>query len=381
MNFSAVYGHSQIKKDLISSVSNGRMAHAQLFIAKKGVGALNLALAYATYLLCENPGEENACGHCSSCRKNDKLVHPDLHFSYPTTGKSVSTDHIKEWRAIILEKGYFGLDDWLNSIGDDNKLGNLSKDECKSIISRLSLRATQGGAKVMIIWLPEFLGKEGNRLLKTIEEPRGNTYFLFVTEAPDKIIQTILSRCQLINLAPLDDDSMYRYAEANMDIGADSLRSAIFMAEGSITTLHDVAQESNKWMASIFIDWLRVCFRGKPKEMVEWVESINTGRSKRASYYFKMGRKDLKVFLQYSLFFFNELIYLLMDQNDRSRLQGEVLETAQKMGSVFSIEDIVQIAPFIEKMIYHVERNGHPKILFLNASIRMHRLMRYGDSL
>ena len=146
-----------------------------------------------------------------------------------------------------------------------------------------------GGAKVMIVWLPELLGKEGNRLLKTIEEPRGETYFLFVTEEPDKIIQTILSRCQQIKLGPLDDDSLHLYAKQHMDLDEESREAAIFLADGSITSLIELAQDSNKWIAKIFIDWLRVCFRGKPKEMVDWVDSINTGRSKMLIIILKWG--------------------------------------------------------------------------------------------
>ena len=179
MQFQQVIGQGKTKEILRSMISSDRMSHALIFLGSEGCGKLALALAFAQYVLCSDKQENDSCGKCSNCIKSAKLVHPDIHYSYPTVGtKVVSTHLLPDWRKAMLENPYLNANQWLQSIGAENKQGNITKDECVEIIKKLSLKIFEGSHKILIMWLPEYLGKEGNRLLKMIEEPPPNTLFL-----------------------------------------------------------------------------------------------------------------------------------------------------------------------------------------------------------
>ena len=378
MLFKDVLGHDKIKQHLIESFEAGRTAHAQIFLGKEGNGALALALAYAQYLLCETPLEQDACGQCSACRKAQKLVHPDLHFSYPTIGsKAISTDFIAPWREIVLENPYLNIHQWLEKLGAENKQGNITKDECVSIVQRLSYKALEGKFKIMILWLPEYLGKEGNRLLKLIEEPRPNTVFLLIAEQAGKILNTILSRCQLVNIPRLDDELIAQTLEQKHQIVADKAQTIAYLAEGNYNKaqllLHDIDDNN----AKLFVDWLRVCYQGKPKDMVQWVEGIVSGKHPSKNFFSKMGRKDQVVFLQYALYFLKEFLSLQLGGGQlKVRLQQAELATAQNMLKVIGVHQLQNLIVLFDEMTFHVERNGNPRILFLDASIQMHHILR-----
>lgn len=383
MLFKDLLGHHKIIKHLIQSHRAGRTAHAQIFVSKKGSGALPLALAYAQYILCDSPLPNDACGLCPACKKNKKMVHPDVHFSYPTIGtKKISTDFIKEWREAVLQNKYQGINEWLEKIGAENRQGNINKDECVSIVRRLSLKASEGGYKVMILWLPEFLGKEGNRLLKLIEEPRPNTLFLLVSEQSEKILNTILSRCQLVNIPRLKDELIAEQLQFKFDIPTKKAETIAYLAEGNYNKAVRLIEDVDDNNALIFVDWLRVCYQGKPLDMVQWVEAIVSGQHPNKNFFQKMGRKDQIAFLQYALFFIKEFLALkLGGQKLGIRLQKTELTTAKNMLKIIGMEQMQQMITLFDEVAFHVERNGNPRILFLNTSIKIHHILRKQTSL
>ena len=229
VQFEKIIGQKGTKEQLIQMVQHNRLSHALLFLGKEGSGALSLALAFAQYIACEqvngkikktNPeaslfGEatpeiaepldmHDSCGVCSACTKANQLVHPDIHFSYPVIprksgDKPVSTDYINEWREFVSINPYGNVYDWLQFIGAENKQGNITSEECNDITRKISLKSFESEYKVLIIWMPEYLTKNGNKLLKLIEEPPPNTLFLLVAENEDLILPTILSRTQVVS--------------------------------------------------------------------------------------------------------------------------------------------------------------------------------------
>ena len=184
MYFKDIIGQEEAKERLIQNVKEGKIAHAQLFCGGQGIGKLPLAIAYARYLSCQNPNDEDACGKCPNCVKFDKLVHPDLHFVFPVVKKksskeTVSDDYLPEWRELLKETPYFNLPMWLQAMGTENQQALIYVKESDEIIRKLSLKSSQGGYKIMIIWMPEKMNTEcSNKLLKLLEEPPAQTLFL-----------------------------------------------------------------------------------------------------------------------------------------------------------------------------------------------------------
>src|ERR1700740_2732515 len=206
MQFKHIIGQEAVKQKLLGTVADNRVSHAQLFLGPEGSGSLALAVAYAQYLSCEDRQPDDSCGVCASCRKYQKLVHPDLHFSYPFFAKDkndTALTFIEQWREALTGNPYLSLDIWRSYLDAENKQANINIAECHQIIKKLSFKPFESVYKVLILWLPEYLDREGNSLLKIIEEPQPNTLFLLVAQNQDQILNTILSRTQLIKIPAL----------------------------------------------------------------------------------------------------------------------------------------------------------------------------------
>src|SRR3984885_2909521 len=231
MQFSQVIGQQQVRDNLTEMVRQNRLSHALLFLGHEGSGALPLALAFAQYVVCErrDSSSADACGVCATCVKAGRLMHPDIHFSYPVIPKKagdkpVSSDYSSEWREFIQQYPYGNAYDWLQFIGAENKQGNITAQECNDINRKLSLKSFESGYKILILWMPEYLGNEGNKLLKLIEEPPANTLFILVAENEGQILQTILSRTQLVKIPALDDSDVEAGLEATQDISKEKAK-------------------------------------------------------------------------------------------------------------------------------------------------------------
>ncbi len=365
MVFSDITGQEAVKASLKQMASGGRMPHALLFLGPQGSGKLALAIAFARYLLCEQRAEE-ACGQCPNCVKAGKLIHPDLHFTYPTVGsKAGSNQFIAQWREAIAHNPYMDVNEWLQRIGAENKQGNITKEECLQIVKRLSLKAFESHYKIQLIWLPEFLGKEGNRLLKIIEEPPEHTVFLLVAENQELILNTILSRCQIVHIKALSDEEVEEGLRRQKGLSPTEARSIAYLSQGNYHEALQLAEQREGSHAARFLDWMRQCFRGKPVDMVNWVDDFA-----------KLGRENQKHFLQYALHFLREFSVLKVNEQARIRLQKDELETARNMAAVLELDQVEQLAKLFSDCSYSVERNANPKVLFLDASIQMHKIMK-----
>ncbi len=223
MKFSDIIGNADVARALASMADSGRVAHAMLMYENEGCGALALALAYVQYLNCSNPHDGDSCGECPSCRQMSKLIHPDVHYVFPVNkgpktsdDKPTSESYIKYWRELAIANPYFVEADLQKAIGIESKNGLIAVAEAKSIISKLSLTAVSDGYKAVIFYLPEKMNQEtANRLLKMVEEPPEKTLFIFITHAPEKVLQTIFSRCQSIRVMPLTKDEAERVKALN----------------------------------------------------------------------------------------------------------------------------------------------------------------------
>jgi DNA polymerase-3 subunit delta' len=375
VSFDDIIGQDRVKSFLIQLAASERVPHALLFLGNTGSGNLALAIAFAQLLQCEqrNTGitidatdPQPACGVCSACRKAAAFSHPDIHFSFPTIGASaVSTDFLKEWRKFLAETPYASGNEWLQRLSAENKQGNITKDESNAIIKKLSLKAFEGRYKILVMWLPEYLGKEGNRLLKLIEEPPDQTIFLLAAENQEQILNTILSRCQLVKTDLLSDEDVAMGLEKQLQIDPELARQIAFLAGGDFGAALQAAESVENDHAAAFLDWLRKCWQGNAVLLVKWTEDFA-----------KLGRENQKQFLLYGLHFLREMMALIATGASTLRLRPNELTTAQNMAKVLDFDKISQLAGLFNDNIFYIERNANPKILFLDSSIQMNRIMK-----
>jgi DNA polymerase-3 subunit delta' len=369
MQFKDIVGQSFIKQKLIDTVKGNRVSHAQLFLGPESSGSLPLAVAYAQYLSCEDRQADDSCGICSSCRKYQKLIHPDLHFSYPFFAKDkndTALTFIEQWREALLAQPYLNLDTWWGYLEAENKQANINIAECHQIIKKLSLKPFESAFKVLILWLPEYLEKEGNSLLKIIEEPQPNTLFLLVAQNQDQILNTILSRTQLVKIPALAYDEIKSYLIGHHHQTELAAAEIAYLANGNLTEALQMLQQESKAFHAAFIQWLRICFANKVLEVMPMVDQMA-----------KMGRENQKNFLKYGISFMRECALLIAGATGMIHLPEKELETAQKLSSIMSLEMTEAIADELEKAHYHIERNANPKILFLDVSLQIIKVLFY----
>jgi len=366
MLFDEVIGQTGVKQLLRQMVTNDRTPHALLLLGTPGSGNLALALAFAQYVLCENRTTDESCGTCRHCSKLQKLIHPDVHFSFPTVGtNAVSDQFMTQWRTALLDNPYLDVNQWLQRIGAENKQGNITKDECATIVRKLSLKTFESEYKVLLMWLPEYLGREGNRLLKMIEEPPEQTIFVLIAEQPDQILPTILSRCQMVKVNPLPDGEVVTGLQAKKSVSLEQAQAAAYLANGNFNEALQMLEYEESDHTNLFLDWLRRCYKGNGVELVRWVEKFA-----------EAGRENQKLFLRYGLHFLREFMVLKLTDGGAVRLREKERATAQNLLPLIEIEQLEKMADLFNNAAYYVERNANPKVLFLDASIQMNQILK-----
>ena len=369
MQFKHIIGQVAIKQRLINTVKENRVSHAQLFLGPEGSGSLALAVAYAQYLSCEDKQVDDSCGGCSSCRKYQKLAHPDLHFSYPFFAKDkndTALTFIEQWREALLANPYLSLDTWRGYLDAENKQANINIAECHQIIKKLSFKPFESIYKVLILWLPEYLEKEGNSLLKIIEEPQPNTLFLLVAQSQDQILNTILSRTQLVKIPALTYEDVKQELMENQHQTELAASEIAYLSNGNMTEALAMLNEETKSFHSLFVQWLRLCYSNKGTEIMAFVDQVS-----------KLGRENQKNFLKYGISFIRECCLIMAGADSLVHLPPAELDTAQKMTKVMNTASAQAISGELEKAHYHVERNANPKILFLDVSLQIVKVLNF----
>jgi DNA polymerase-3 subunit delta' len=370
MQFKEIIGQERIKEQLIQTVLENRVSHAQLFLSCDGSGALPLAIAYAQYINCLNRTETDSCGTCSACRKYGRYIHPDLHFSYPffaSKDVKIAVDVLDVWRSMMLADPYTDLNIWRSKLNAENKQANINIAECHDIIKKLSYKAFEGETKVLIMWLPEFLDKEGNALLKIIEEPPANTLFLLVAHNQEQILSTLLSRTQIVKIPKLDDATIEKYLMEKHGLSAELALDYSFLADGNLIEAKLMMEHAVNDHAELFAEWLRMGFRGNVIGMISFVEQIAG-----------WGRENQKNFLKYGISFLRECSLLLSGAEVLVKLPARTLDTAKKLSAnVLDLNMADAIIDELEKAHYHIERNANPKILFLDVSLQLVKMIKF----
>ncbi len=374
-------------------VNHNRLSHALLFTSKEGFGGLPLAIAFAQYMVCDrvNGSKTNdalslfgetlpvtktepitdSCGVCAACTKAAQLVHPDIHFSYPVVTKKpgtppISTDYINEWREFIKSYPYGNVYDWLQFIGAENKQGNITAHECNDIIRKLNLKSFESEYKVLLMWLPEYLGNEGNKLLKLIEEPPANTLFILVAENESLILPTILSRCQVIRIPALETEDIVSALVERNNTETAAARQVAGVSEGNYREALQLVQHSDEDWHSLLRDWLNAIMKTGPIAQTKWVEEMG-----------KLGREKQKQFLRYFNHLLQQAIRLRVapEHANASRADAE-MDFLQRLNKIAGIEQQQAIIEELDKASYYIERNANGKMLFHALTIKVYHIIQ-----
>lgn len=378
MQFSDIPGHDPLKESLVRAVQQNHLAHAQLFAGPQGSAALPMALAFATYLNCTSrtqtlDGREDSCGTCSSCQKMARLVHPDLHFVYPVTsskkftGKdAISANYMPDWRNFIEQEPYGTLEDWLETFGGENKQANISREESRNIIRNLSLKAFEGRFKIMFIWLPEYMHvSAANGILKILEEPPEKTIFLLVSQDVEKLLVTILSRTQLVQVPAFSDAELEQLLKQRLQATDEQASQAARMAFGNFAEARRLISQQTDKNFDLFGPWMRLCYNHNYSELVEMADAYQ-GLNKNA-------QRNLLV---YALNIFRETLVFPYTGNEQLRLQGDEQTFVERFSKVMNADKIQQTVNLLNDSLYHLERNANPRIMFLSISLRLAGILR-----
>jgi DNA polymerase-3 subunit delta' len=379
MLFSEILGQDHLKNHLTKSADEGRVPHAQLFVGPEGSGTLAMAIAYAQYLICNNTLGENNTENSACNLKFHHLQHPDLHFVYPTIttedvkSKPKSLDFLTDWRLFVQQNHYGGIFDWYKFLGVQNKQGEIRVEDAQEIVKSLSLKSLEGSYKIMIIWMADKMNiAASNKLLKLLEEPTDKTVFILITENVENIIQTILSRCQVLQFNPLPENIIVEALVNREQIDRVVAQKIARQSQGNYNKALQIVKENNDELPfeEWFVFWVRSAFKAKGNasaihDLIIWSEQIAA-----------LGRETQKKFLSFCTEMFRQALLLNYNAPSLVYMEPKVEKfTLENFAPFVHGNNIVEIFKEISDASYHIERNGNAKIILTDLSIKLTRLI------
>ena len=370
--FKDVIGQEEVKQRLLQSVDSGHIAHAQLLCGPEGIGKFAMAIAYARYIHCTNRQQGEACGVCPSCRQYAALTHPDLHFVFPMVRvekkKRICDDYLPEWCDFLKEHIYFGLDSWLSHINAENKQAVIYGEESESILRKMSLKSYESPYKIMIIWLPERMNDTcANKLLKLLEEPYPGSVFLLVSNAPDRVLGTIRSRSQLIEMRPLSSSVIAEALQRNYGITGQEDVGVANVGDGSYLRACESLQlnEENKLFFDYFVQVMRLAYGRKIKALKGWSEEVAD-----------LGRERLRRFLAYAQRMVRENYIYNLHVPDLSYMNREEEQFSTRFAPFIHERNVQAIMKHLSDAENDIGQNANAKIVLFDLAIKLIMLLK-----
>lgn len=372
MRKSDVIGQQDAWERLMQMVHEDRLPHAMMLCGAQGSGKMALALAFANYLLCRNHTQgDEACEVCPQCKMLKKWEHPDLHFSFPTIKlpsmgsdhKPVSDDFIREWHEMLESGPYFSMDQWMTAIGAENQQAIITAGESDDLVRKLSLKSSQGGYKISIIWLPERMNIEcANKLLKLIEEPPQGTIFIMVCEEPDKLLETIRSRTQRIDVRRISSESIAVALQQKHGLGAESSMRLARLANGSwLKAVRELENDSeNDDFLADYQQLMRLAYQRNVRNLKKWSEHMQT-----------YGREKQKRFMDYFMRLTRENFMYNFGNPDLNYMSEKEEEFATKFARFINENNVIAMTEMAEKIQRDIKQNANAKIVFFDMALRM----------
>lgn len=369
MQFSDVVGHNEIKNQLIHEVNTGKISHAQLFLGNEGNGSLPMALAFVQYLFCENKQDFDSCGICASCKRVSTNQHPDIHFSYPTvlSISKFSKDFLPIWRKQLDDNPYFDLNQWTNLIDPKGRKPVIGSEESLEIIKSLSLKSYEGGYKVMIIWCADEMNTTcANKLLKILEEPPRKTLFLLIGRSQDLMLQTIISRTQILKIPRISQEDLSQYLRKT-GLSAQNADSIAARAEGDLVqALNAVSDQSDDLTdKDLFIELMRVCYKKDVLKMIDWAEKVSTESKERQ-----------KIFIKYCLHMFRQSILKNYTDEVLTKVTNDEADFLKNFAKFITGNNIQEFMKTFDDAYFYLDRNANGKIIFTNVCFNVMRYIR-----
>ncbi|MFV0346824.1 MAG: ATP-binding protein [Bacteroidales bacterium] len=378
MRFADIEGQEGVKAHLIQTVVSDRISHAQLFVGSEGNGKLALAIAYAQYLNCVNRSASDSCGECKSCKKYRKFAHPDLMFVYPVVKKGSSSvksiDYLSEWVSMFRKTPYFSLFSWLSHIGAGNSQGTIYSSESSEIIKKLSLKSYESLYKTVIIWLPEKMQVEcSNKILKILEEPPERTIFLLVSEDEGKLLDTIRSRTQELDIPRFGKSDILNYLTKKYpDRDKNELEVISLQGEGNMIKAMQLAErggdeglEDNSQHFEFFKNLMRTAWKKQWSDLFIWADTL-AGQ----------GRERQKAFLEYSLTFIRSNFILNLQEPTMLHISDEEMDFASNFSRFINERNIWDFYQEFERSHSEIQRNGNAKIIFTDMALKTAKILR-----
>ncbi|MBR5688438.1 MAG: DNA polymerase III subunit delta [Prevotella sp.] len=370
MRFSEVIGQEEVKARLRQMVADNRVPHAMLFCGPYGCGKMATALAFASYLLCKtHDSDDDCCNECRQCAMVRRWEHPDLHFTYPTIKqkgmpadyKPISDDFNREWKRLLSGGPYFTLQQWMELLPVENQQSIITVAESDELSRKLSIKSSQGGYKVSLIWLPEKMNAQAaNKLLKLLEEPPSQTVFIMVSEHPEQLLDTIISRTQRIDFRRISEDDIYQALVNQRGIDEDAARRIARISAGDwMKALEELdAGNENRLFLDMFIMLMRLAYMRNVKELKKWSENVAAfGREKQIrmlTYFMRLIRENF----MYN-FHQKELNYMTADEENFARNFARFIHE----GNVIELTDKLQLA------IRDIGQNAAARIVFFDLAL------------
>ena len=375
MQFKDVIVNPEVLKHLLAEVKLDRVSHAQMLLGPEGAGKIPLALAFAQYLLCDNPVKKDSCGECPNCQKSTSFTHPDIHFVYPVvvskTNKVATSDDLRtEWNDILLKQKYFNLDSWLDKTEGTGKNPIIGVDESRSILKKLSLKSYSDKYKIMIIWLPEKMNATAaNKMLKLLEEPPEKTIFLLVCDSIEAILPTIISRTQTIHVPAMKQEDISKYIYKTYGVEKSIAESVAGLSQGNIVEAINEVQGGKAQQAyfDLFVKLMRSAYAANPNDLMNVSDEIAA-----------LDKEKQKNFVKYGLHIFRESIIMNYMKDQLLNLKNEEREFLSKFARFINNQNITELMDEFNDAHYHLERNANSKILFTDLVIKLTKLVRKG---
>ncbi len=370
MQFSQIPGSEELKQHLVTSFWRGKVAHAQLFSGKMGSSVFPMAMAYGTYLMCENKTENDSCGKCSNCVRIQKFIHPDIHYFFPKisatdSGKyeKVLSEALPKFRTFMMDQPFGNLKNWSEVYGQENKNLLIGKEDSRYLLKNISMRSVEGGFKIVFFWYTELMNaSSANAILKILEEPPDKTIFILVSYNYDRLLATITSRAQLVVVPPNQPDEIESYLLETGVEGAHAKHASV-LAEGSVGAALELVKKENNLEYRLFQQWMLECWN---KDLISL--------TKRSEDFSKAGKAAQKGNMEYSLFLVRNAV--IHASGNKSYIQKEEVQSfISKYSDRLGIQKLEKIYTIINEAMIHLEYNSNARITHLNLSLEIIKVL------